>query len=104
MRSTPQRRPPDPGRVAVTTHWGRERSVQAGLDVPLSASPQPAGAAPPTAVLAADAAVRLGGRTIWQGVSFAISPGTFTAILGPNGIGKPTFLKATLGLQLLAGG
>jgi zinc/manganese transport system ATP-binding protein len=90
--------------VAVTTHRGRERDVQAGLDVPLSAGLQPAGTAPPTAVLAVDAAVRLGGRTIWQGVSLAISPGTFTAILGPNGIGKSTMLKAILGLQPLAGG
>jgi zinc/manganese transport system ATP-binding protein len=55
-------------------------------------------------VLATDAVVQLGGRVIWQGVSFAIWPGAFTAILGPNGIGKSTLLKAILGLQPLVGG
>ncbi len=56
------------------------------------------------AVVARDAAVRVGGRTIWQGVNLAIPRGSFTAILGPNGAGKSTLLKAVLGLQALAAG
>lgn len=45
-----------------------------------------------------DAAVRLGGRPIWSGVSLAIQQGEFVAILGPNGAGKSTLLEVLLGL------
>jgi zinc/manganese transport system ATP-binding protein len=55
-------------------------------------------------VTARDIAVTLGGRAIWSAVDFDISAGTFTVILGPNGVGKSTLLKAMLGLQPLSGG
>jgi zinc/manganese transport system ATP-binding protein len=45
-----------------------------------------------------DAAVRLGGRTIWSEVELAIEQGEFVAILGPNGAGKSTLLRVLLGL------
>jgi zinc/manganese transport system ATP-binding protein len=51
-----------------------------------------------------DAAVDLGGRTIWQHVQLSVQPGAFLAILGPNGAGKSTLLKAILGLIPLAAG
>ncbi|BCL78172.1 ABC transporter ATP-binding protein [Ktedonobacteria bacterium brp13] len=51
-----------------------------------------------------DAAVTLGGRTIWQGVQLDAYPGEFLAILGPNGAGKSTLLKAILGLIPLSAG
>ncbi|HEU4978687.1 MAG TPA: metal ABC transporter ATP-binding protein [Solirubrobacteraceae bacterium] len=51
-----------------------------------------------------DAAVRLGGRTIWEGVDLAVEPGTFIAVLGPNGAGKSTLLKVALGLVPLTAG
>src|SRR5260370_22169129 len=51
-----------------------------------------------------DAAVSLGGRTIWQEVRFSVQPGEFLAILGPNGAGKSTLLKAILGLIPLSAG
>jgi zinc/manganese transport system ATP-binding protein len=50
------------------------------------------------------AAVRFGERVLWSGVDLDIGPGTFTAILGPNGVGKSTLLKVLLGLQPLASG
>jgi ABC-type Mn/Zn transport systems, ATPase component len=51
-----------------------------------------------------DAAVTLGGRTIWQNVYLDARPGEFLAILGPNGAGKSTLLKAILGLIPLSAG
>jgi zinc/manganese transport system ATP-binding protein len=57
-----------------------------------------------TAVAFADAAVRLGGRTIWSGVSLTVHEGEFVAVLGPNGAGKSTLVRAVLGLLPLAAG
>src|ERR1700724_2354162 len=51
-----------------------------------------------------DAAVALGGRTIWQEVRLSVQPGEFLAILGPNGAGKSTLLKAIIGLIPLSRG
>jgi zinc/manganese transport system ATP-binding protein len=51
-----------------------------------------------------DAAVRLGGRPVWSGVDVEVGPGEFVAVLGPNGVGKSTLLKAVLGLVPLAAG
>jgi zinc/manganese transport system ATP-binding protein len=51
-----------------------------------------------------DAAVALGGRTIWQDVTFDVQPGAFVAVLGANGAGKSTLLKVALGQLPLARG
>ncbi|HZX02138.1 metal ABC transporter ATP-binding protein [Kribbella sp.] len=45
-----------------------------------------------------DAAVRVGGRTLWAGVDLTVRRGEFAAVLGPNGAGKSTLLKVLLGL------
>jgi zinc/manganese transport system ATP-binding protein len=58
----------------------------------------------PTAVSLRAAAVELGGRTIWSGVSVSVQEGEFVAVLGANGAGKSTFVKAVLGLVPLAAG
>ncbi|MGF7236183.1 MAG: metal ABC transporter ATP-binding protein [Frankia sp.] len=61
-------------------------------------------AARTAAVVFRDAAVRLGGRAVWSGVDVEATAGQFVAILGPNGVGKSTLLKAALGLLPLAAG
>ena len=50
------------------------------------------------------AAVRLGQRTIWSDVTLSVAPGEFVAVLGPNGVGKSTLVKAALGLVPLSSG
>ncbi len=62
------------------------------------------GTAPPPVLRLRDAGVRVGGRTLWSGVRLDLAPAEFTAVLGPNGVGKSTLLKAVLGLQPLAFG
>jgi zinc/manganese transport system ATP-binding protein len=58
----------------------------------------------PALVEVHDATAVLGGRTIWSHVDATVSAGEFVAVLGPNGVGKSTLLKAILGLIPLAGG
>jgi iron complex transport system ATP-binding protein len=45
-----------------------------------------------------DLTVRLGGRTVLHGISFAAWPGELCALCGPNGAGKTTLLRALAGL------
>ncbi len=56
------------------------------------------------AIDARDAAVSLGGRTVWAHLDLTIRRGEFVAVLGPNGVGKSTLVKAVLGLIPLAAG
>ncbi|MEY2450187.1 MAG: zinc/manganese transport system ATP-binding protein [Acidimicrobiaceae bacterium] len=51
-----------------------------------------------------NAAVRMGGRTIWRGLDAEIERGEFVAVLGPNGVGKSTLIKVVVGLIPLAEG
>jgi zinc/manganese transport system ATP-binding protein len=59
---------------------------------------------PPSAVSLRDAAVRVGDRTLWHDVNVDVPAGQFVAILGPNGVGKSTLIKAVLGVIPLAAG
>lgn len=56
------------------------------------------------AVVFDSAAVRVGGHMLWSNITLEIGRGEFVAILGPNGVGKSTLVKAILGLQPLAEG
>jgi zinc/manganese transport system ATP-binding protein len=51
-----------------------------------------------------DAAVRVGGATLWSGVDLTVRAGEFVAVLGPNGVGKTTLIKVLLGLLPVAHG
>ncbi|WP_051969699.1 metal ABC transporter ATP-binding protein [Kitasatospora azatica] len=50
------------------------------------------------------AAVRVGGRTLWSSVDLTVGAGEFTAVLGPNGVGKSTLVKVLLGVLPAAAG
>ena len=50
------------------------------------------------------AAVTVGGRTVWSDVTLQVGRGEFVAVLGPNGVGKSTLLKAVLGLARVGAG
>ena len=52
-----------------------------------------------TSLIAADLAVRLGGRDVLNGVTLEFRPGEVTAVVGPNGAGKSTLLNCLAGLR-----
>ncbi|MCU1459465.1 MAG: metal transporter ATP-binding protein [Actinomycetia bacterium] len=58
----------------------------------------------PAVIRIRGAEVRLAHKTVWRHVDLDVGPGQFVAILGPNGVGKSTLLKAVLGLVPLAAG
>jgi zinc/manganese transport system ATP-binding protein len=59
---------------------------------------------PGTAVAVEGVTVRLGGRVVLDDVSFAVQRGEVCALIGANGTGKTTILRAILGLVTLAAG
>lgn len=51
-----------------------------------------------------DAALRFGERTLWHGLDLDVHGGEFIAVLGANGSGKSSLLKAILGQYRLTAG
>jgi zinc/manganese transport system ATP-binding protein len=50
------------------------------------------------------AAVSYGDRVVWQDLGLDVLPGEFLAVLGPNGSGKTSLVRALLGQQPLSAG
>ncbi|GIF62141.1 ABC transporter ATP-binding protein [Asanoa ishikariensis] len=51
-----------------------------------------------------DAGLAYGPRQLWSGLSLRVEPGEFVAVLGANGSGKTSLVRAILGLQRLSEG
>jgi zinc/manganese transport system ATP-binding protein len=51
-----------------------------------------------------DARLAYGARALWSGLDLDVAPGEFVAVLGQNGTGKTSLLRAILGQQPLTGG
>ncbi|MEY2437795.1 MAG: zinc/manganese transport system ATP-binding protein [Acidimicrobiaceae bacterium] len=56
------------------------------------------------AVRLSHAETRVGGRVVWSDVDVTVGDGEFVAVLGPNGVGKSTLVKALLGIVPLTAG
>ncbi|MDR1798816.1 MAG: ATP-binding cassette domain-containing protein, partial [Bifidobacteriaceae bacterium] len=50
------------------------------------------------------AALAFGEQPLWDGLDLDLRPGEFVTVLGANGSGKSSLLKAILGLQRLTAG
>jgi zinc/manganese transport system ATP-binding protein len=57
----------------------------------------------PAAIAIEDSTLQLGGRLIWRDLSLRVERGEFLTVIGPNGSGKTSLLKALLGLLPVTG-
>ena len=64
----------------------------------------PRSATPGAAIKVSGLEVVRGGRRVLRGVDVEVPAGTVTGLLGPSGCGKSTFIRAVVGVQVVAGG
>jgi zinc/manganese transport system ATP-binding protein len=88
----------------MRTTWSPELSDVRSDDPMTTATADPSSPVAMPVIEAAGATIELGGRRVWAGVDLAIGRGEFVAVLGPNGVGKSTLIKAVLGMLALAEG
>jgi len=65
---------------------------------------QPVSEQPQIAVEARDVRVSFNGNPVLRGLNMRVPRGQIVALIGPNGSGKTTFLRALLGLQKISSG
>src|ERR1700681_182715 len=103
------------GSPTTSPFWPRGRFWPAAVRQPLpamSVSAKPISAAPRTKISwrrpfmlsLRDVHVHLGKLHILQGVNLEVKPGESAALLGRNGVGKTTTLRAIMGLAPRSGG
>jgi len=75
--------------------WSRLVELQqTRTDIPDSDEPALAASALPARIEVKDLSIQIGGRAILDRVSFALAPGSITAIVGRTGSGKSTLVEA----------
>jgi len=94
---------PLPLTVAATRPFiaGAARDGLLGLPAPPVREAHPAGR---PLIEARDISVTLGGRAVVAGVDFALHAGEIVALVGENGSGKTSLLRALLGVQPVSAG
>ena len=80
---------------------GRRGGADPRVTSPTSAT-SPTSPAPVLSIR--DGALGFGGRELWSGLDLDVHPGEFIAVLGGNGTGKTSLLRAMLGEQQLDAG